>query len=284
MPTPFSAGVEVDARIPAYFDGFLRAVARGARIDHVHLGHWDAPAEAVVDADTFAVAQHRLAEHLVVLADLRPGQRVLDVGCGLGGLARLIDRQVTPLSFVGLNIDPRQIRICRGIDARASNALAWVVADACRLPFADAAFDRLFCIEAMFHFASRRRFLAEARRVLKPGGRLVLSDILVEPLPPGMSLTAGDAETCLRRDLGPWPDVWCSRAALRALATAVGLTLRAETDATANTQPSYELIAPASGNGPSGTTIMRRLHEGGALHYVYMALDRELSDATGEAA
>jgi len=47
----------------------------------------------------------------------------------------------------------------------------------CRLPFPDASFNHVLCVEAMFHFASRRTFFAEAARVLKPGGAMVASDI-----------------------------------------------------------------------------------------------------------
>jgi len=48
------------------------------------------------------------------------------------------------------------------------NCLRWELADACRLPFPDASFNHVLCVEAMFHFASRRTFFAEAARVLSP--------------------------------------------------------------------------------------------------------------------
>lgn len=90
--TPFIAGVRQVARIPVYFDAFLAAVAEGAAIDHVHLGHWDEPG-AVGPARAragFAQAQERLSAALVAWLDLAPGHRVLDVGCGFGGTLRAI--------------------------------------------------------------------------------------------------------------------------------------------------------------------------------------------------
>ena len=68
------AGARAVTRIPAYFDAFLAAVAGGAAIDHVHLGHWDEP-EAIGPARAragFAQAQDRLSAALIAWLDLAP--------------------------------------------------------------------------------------------------------------------------------------------------------------------------------------------------------------------
>ncbi len=259
-------------RVPAYFDAFLDAIRGGARIDHVHLGHWDRPESAAGSPADFEAAQTRMAEKLMALADIGPGHRILDAGCGLGGLARLIDATVAPVSFTGLNIDPRQLLVCQRIKAHAGNRLDWVAADACRLPFPAAAFDRIFCVEAIFHFESRRRFLAEAFRVLRPGGSLVLGDILLQRPGAGCALPTAAIEDTLETELGPWPDKWVSLPELRSCGLDNGFVIETEIDATAHTLPSYLTIAPASSTRLTGPAVMRMLHERGDLTYIYLRL------------
>ena len=125
----------------------------------------------------FETAQARLTEILVGLADLRDGQRVLDVGCGFGGTLEAAGKW-PGVQRAGVNVDRRPLDICRTLPATA-NPLWLALADACALPFRAASFDRLFCVEAMFHFRARDAFLREAAQVLRPDGRLVLSDILL---------------------------------------------------------------------------------------------------------
>jgi MPBQ/MSBQ methyltransferase len=274
--TRFSAGVEMSQpaapRVPAYFDAFLNAVRGGARIDHVHLGHWDRPETATGSPADFEAAQARMAEKLLSLADVQPGQHILDAGCGLGGLARLVDAKVSPVSLIGLNIDPRQLAVCDGIKARADNRLDWVAADACRLTFADNVFDWVFCVEAIFHFKTRRRFLAEAFRVLRPHGSLVLGDILLQRPGTDGALPVAAIEDTLETELGPWPDKWFSLAELRSCSLDCGFSIETEIDATANTLPSYLTIAPASSTRLTGPAVMRMLHEQGDLTYIYLRL------------
>ncbi|MCP1536858.1 class I SAM-dependent methyltransferase [Methylorubrum extorquens] len=261
------------ARIPAYFDAFLAAVAEGAAIDHVHLGHWDEP-RAVGPARAragFAQAQERLSAALVAWLDLAPGHRVLDVGCGFGGTLRAIRRSDPEVEVIGLNLDPRQLAVGLRQDNRPRNA-AWVAGDACRLPFAEAAFDRLLCVEAAFHFASRRAFFGEAQRVLTREGVLVMSDIVLTrpPLPPERVALFADG---LEAAFGPWPDKWAGLDAIRRDAEAAGFTLRV-TDATANTEPSYHTIASDRRGQPTGGDVLRELHRLGCLHYLYCRLDK----------
>lgn len=127
----------------------------------------------------YAEAAEGLSWAVLAAAEIGPGRRVLDVGCGFGGTLDLLNRRYSRLELVGLNIDLRQLTRARAqCVPRGENRLALVAADACRLPFADHSFDRVLCVEAVFHFPSRVKFFAEARRVLAPGGRLTPCDFV----------------------------------------------------------------------------------------------------------
>jgi ubiquinone/menaquinone biosynthesis C-methylase UbiE len=83
------------------------------------------------------------------------------------------------MHLTGLNIDPRQLAAAEAqTTAVNGNQIAWVEADACQLPFEDNSFDRVLAVECIFHFPSREQFLAEAGRVLKPGGYVAVSDFV----------------------------------------------------------------------------------------------------------
>ena len=131
----------------------------------------------------------RAPERLVeILAEPLPrGGAILDVANGLGAQDPVIARVTVPRLLVAVNLTEFQLRA--GRDRLSSAEAHPVVADAIRLPFPDASFDGLVCVEAAFHFPSRAAFFAEARRVLRPGGVLSMSDVTVERRP----RTVGDA-------------------------------------------------------------------------------------------
>jgi ubiquinone/menaquinone biosynthesis C-methylase UbiE len=99
---------------------------------------------------------------------------VLEVGCGTGyWLAVAQEARLKPSPY---GIDPSASMLARAAvrSAKASAERPHLVrARAEDLPWRDATFDRVFCVNALHHFADRSRFFAEARRVLKPGGGLL---------------------------------------------------------------------------------------------------------------
>jgi len=149
---------------------------------NVHWGFWEDPGSATLTTDDFRAASDAMTRRLLRLAAPAPGQRILDVGCGFGGTVAQLNEDHSGLDLVGVNIDGRQIaRAVATVQPLAAhgNRIAFAVGDACALPFADASFDTLLAVECIFHFPTRIAFFDEARRVLRPGGRLVVSDFVM---------------------------------------------------------------------------------------------------------
>ncbi len=105
---------------------------------------------------------------------VRAGERWLDAGCGAGGPARWIHDREPEATVVGINLSERQIGEARG----RAPAAKFAVMDAARTALRQESFDGVVSIEAAFHFRTRADFLRESFRLLRPGGRLRMADIL----------------------------------------------------------------------------------------------------------
>lgn len=130
------------------------------------------------DALTRLLGVDRAREPLVGMAGLRPGHRVLDVGCGTGTLPILIKERHPWVDVMAVDPDPKALAAARRKAARARVVLRFDEGYADALPYPDACFDRVFS-SMMFHhlaLAEKVRTLLEVRRVLRPGGRLQLLD------------------------------------------------------------------------------------------------------------
>jgi ubiquinone/menaquinone biosynthesis C-methylase UbiE len=111
-------------------------------------------------------------------AALRPGHRVLDVGCGTGTLATQIKRLYPDVEVVGLDPDPKALARATRKAARASVSVHFDQGFGDPLPYPDASFDRVLS-SFMFHHLppdEKRNTLREVRRVLKPTGEFHMAD------------------------------------------------------------------------------------------------------------
>jgi ubiquinone/menaquinone biosynthesis C-methylase UbiE len=121
----------------------------------------------------------RFREVMLRLAALEPGEVVLDVACGTGTLAIAAKRRVGATgSVTGVDASGEMIERARHKVARAGLEVVFVNATAQQLPFGDGQFDIVIGTLMLHHLpkAVRAAFAREARRVLKPGGRLLLID------------------------------------------------------------------------------------------------------------
>lgn len=115
-----------------------------------------------------------LATDLVRLATFRPGERVLDVACGTGVVARLAAQEVGESGTVaGLDVNPGMLAVARS--ATPATSVAWHEASAEAMPFPDASFDIVLCQMGLQFMPDTSAALREMRRVLVPGGRLLLN-------------------------------------------------------------------------------------------------------------
>lgn len=117
-----------------------------------------------------------VSRELLAAAALQPGERVLDVACGTGIVARLAAEQVGPGGrVVGADVAPDMIDVARSTPAPGGAEIEWREADAASLPFPDESFDVVLCQMGLQFFEDRAVALGEMRRVLAPGGRLALN-------------------------------------------------------------------------------------------------------------
>ncbi|HWR35547.1 MAG TPA: methyltransferase domain-containing protein [Clostridia bacterium] len=124
--------------------------------------------------------QHHLsiAQQTIRLMDLKPGERVLDLGCGAGWATRILARLVAdgpegPGQVVGLDISDEMIVRARAASKEFDNVLfAWGSAQ--NIPWQENFFDKVLSIESFYYYADQERALAELFRVMAPQGRLFI--------------------------------------------------------------------------------------------------------------
>jgi len=134
---------------------------------------WDRRAETY-DEKRFAFMRF-MQGRTIDLMDLKPGLAVLDVGCGTGwAIRRAADMARGQGKFCGIDISPGMIE--RAV-ARRGEGIEFRTGNAEQLSYPDGTFDRIMCTNSFHHYQNPQRAVSEFSRVLKPGGRLFITDL-----------------------------------------------------------------------------------------------------------
>lgn len=144
---------------------------------HIHHGLWDAE-------ETPAAAQLKLTETLASAAGIAAGERVLDIGCGMGGSSIYLAKH-RGCTVTGVTLSPVQ-RFWASVAARCQGArrnATFRCADAEQVEFAPATFDVVWSVECTEHLFDKPQFFRRAAEWLLPGGRIAICAWLAgEPL------------------------------------------------------------------------------------------------------
>ncbi|HEY0412131.1 MAG TPA: methyltransferase domain-containing protein [Allosphingosinicella sp.] len=170
---------QTEAEVAGHYDE-LDAVYRDIWGEHVHHGYWrtgrETPAEAT-EALTFLVAE-RLA--------VGRGARLCDIGCGYGASAEYMASRFGA-EVTGLSLSQAQVKLAQA-RRPAAGAIRILRQDWLDNDLPDASFDGAYAIESSEHMVDKARFFAEAARVLRPGGRLVVCAWLASSKPSGFDV------------------------------------------------------------------------------------------------
>jgi ubiquinone/menaquinone biosynthesis C-methylase UbiE len=200
--------------------GTLGPLLQMAWGDNFHFGYWDGPR----DTRTPEEATDRFTDLLAERLRVEPGQRILDVGCGIGRPALRI-ASTTGTEVLGITISAQQVDQATELAGREnlSDRVEFRCADGMAMPFEDASFDAVLAFESIVHM-DRAKALREMARVLKPGGRLVLTDTFRPGSESAEEPDAGDVASMGRFDDYP------------GLVAGAGLELEELTDVTEHTR------------------------------------------------
>lgn len=137
----------------------------------LNLGYHTDPTQDVTPLE----AKQNLYRSVVNGIDLRD-QRVLEIGCGRGGGAKMLHQTLQPTHYVATDLSQKSIEFCQ--QHHQAEGLEFVQADAQKLPFADDSFDVVINVESSHCYKNMKSFIREVHRVLRRGGAFCFCDVL----------------------------------------------------------------------------------------------------------
>jgi SAM-dependent methyltransferase len=157
--------------------GIILAALKRAGKDIDHLTPDD-----LAPVDEFHGGQRQATIRLADLAGLRGGERVLDIGSGIGGPSRFLASRYG-CQVEGIDLTAEFCRVAEMLTQRTglTGKVGYRQGNALDLPFEEMTFDVVWSQNASMNIADRDRLYAEMHRVLKPGGRLALQEVVAGP-------------------------------------------------------------------------------------------------------
>jgi microcystin synthetase protein McyJ len=273
--------------------GWGGAAAGDSHRGYMNFGLWDG-------AMDYAGAAERLVERLGQLLGLAPGARVVDAACGRGSQDLYLLKRFGGLS--GLSIDAIDVTrknvehaVAQAHGRVGAGELRFHHGSATRLPFGDASFSHAICVEAAHHFDTREAYLREAFRVLEPGGRIALADIVLRR-PPRTAVEHALVHTASALWRIPRANM-VTLAGYRAVLERVGFRIESVEEVGARTFPGYyrsqreparrrELVASRGRLGAAVGAVMNLAAHGvyraGLLEYVLACARKPVRGGDGK--
>jgi len=123
-------------------------------------------------------------QFIIDIAKIKPNHLVLDAGCGVGGTAIYIAKK-TKAKVIGININQKEIKLAtkNAIKFSIKDKTEFFVQDYSKTNFPDNTFDIIYGIESICYAYPKTKFLKEAYRILKPGGKLIILDGYIKKEP-----------------------------------------------------------------------------------------------------
>lgn len=177
-----------------YYEDNYEDYEQGWSKDHIHYGFW------FDDTRTHDESLINHTKEVLRYLDIKPGNRVLDAGCGSGGSSRYIVENYG-VETIGVMLSPTLLAAANELSKNTCNnhLLSFYQKDYTDSGFDDESFDRIFSIESVCQEPNKEKFISEACRMLRKNGKLVVADFY---------LLRNDLDEKELRSYREWCDGW----------------------------------------------------------------------------